>query len=178
MHTLTCRILLLTSFLGLIRICQAQPNVGQTQECKYLKVQTPTRLSYSSIIEIPPDYNATGNQFFTVDVSKHVIKSDTLFILGLSIRAVNVSTKADSAMVIFHFSDGSSLVQAKQPLNVLLMTKGNALLSTNLRLTKNELLVLRAKLLADIMVIDSKVLVSDEVAKSFKKVVNCILNIW
>ena len=178
MHLLTWWTMLLAGCLGLTSVCQAQLSSSQAQECKCRKVQLPTRLSYTGIVEIPPDYNATGNRFFTLELSKLVTESDTLFFLGLSIQAVNVSAQADSATVTFQFSNGSSLFKVKQPLHVLLMTKGNALLSTNVRLTRAELVSLTANDLVSITIVVNNVLVADEVAKSIRKVSSCILTVW
>jgi len=134
--------------------------------------------TYVSIIDLPPDYNnTTKNKFFTVDLAKHV-KTDTSFIFGLSIVVFDALTTSNLATVKLQFEGDSEIVKSGQPLNTTLMSEGRAILSTNVRLTSNEISAIQNRSLMSITIVNSKVIVPDSMSKALIEVAKCLPNFW
>ncbi|GAB4047529.1 hypothetical protein [Spirosoma litoris] len=151
----------------------------QAQDCKGItKLKSPVFEAYVGIIDIPADYeNTTANKFDTVDLGKYV-RGDTSFILGLSVEAIGVSTHSDLASVTFEFDDNSRLVKSDQSIHITPMTRGRAILSTNVRLTLREIFILKNRALTSITVADSQIIVVETVANALRKVAGCLPAFW
>ena len=162
-------------FISPLIICFLFSDFCQAQDCKFItKIKTSTFATYVGIIDIPPDYNnTTSNKFLTVDLAKYV-KADTSFIFALSIEAIVASTNSTSTTVTFQFEGNSALVKSDQLLHTTPMTRGRALLSVNVRLALNEILLLKNSTLTSVIVADSKVIVPNPVSIALRKVAGCL----
>lgn len=166
------------SSLFLIISC-ASNNLCKAQNCKSItKLKSSTLTTYVGIIDILPNYdNTTKNKFFTVDLAKHV-KTDTSFIFGLSIVAFDALTTSNLATVTLQFEGDSKIIKSGQPLNTTPMSEGRVVLSTNVRLTSNEILAIQNRPLISITLVNSKVIVLEIMSKALMEVARCLPNSW
>ena len=168
-------------FLLLFRI---SINSCTAQDCKSIKkLKFSAYTTYVGIIDVPPDYNnTTTNRFFTVDLAKYV-KIDTNFVFGLSMIAfdapvASASVTSNLVTVTLQFEGDSAIVKLGQSLDTTPMSEGRAMLSTNVRLTLNEILAIRDGLLISITIANSKVIVPETMSKDLKEVAKCLPHFW
>lgn len=151
----------------------------QAQDCKVItKFKSPIVEAYVGIIDIPADYeNTTANKFHTVDLGKYV-KSDTSFVLGLSVEVISAPTHSNLSIITLEFDDKSRIIKSDQAIHSTPMTKGRAILSANVRLVLREVLLLKDRGLTSITVADNQIVVAGSIASALKKVAGCLLTFW
>lgn len=149
------------------------------QECGSVrKTKTPTATEYVGAADIYRDSSNTGNKFFRFLLGKYVTESDTNFILSLGALAVGVSNEPTTRVILLQFKDGSVLTKADQPLTFILTMGGKAMISVNVSLRLDEMIVLKNKLLVSITLADSKVIIPVTASESVKEIAGCLPIIW
>lgn len=164
--------LLLSGFCLYTQFCSAQ-------ECKSVrKTKTPTATEYVGAAAIHRDSSGTGNKFFRFLLGKYVTESDTSFILSLGALAEGVSNEPTTRITVLQFADGSVITKSNQPVSVILTIGGKAMLTVNVVLKLDEMVVLKNKSLGSITLAESKVSISETGSESIKEVAGCLPISW
>lgn len=130
------------------------------------------------IVDTPKNTNTIGNQIFLLFLGKGVTKTDTTYLLSVGINAIAVSEKVPSTGIFLQFEDGSKITKPNQPLEVISMPNGQAMLSAEVDLTLNEIYQMRDKSLINITLASSKVVLMENLSKSVKSVASCLPVTW
>jgi|GEM_PF-6947144 len=161
-------LLLLLQLYFFIQPCEAQ-------DCSFIqKIAASDGVGYMGVIDTPTEVDSTHNQLYMLMLGKTVSKIDTTYLLNIGLNATGVSENGRSEGIVLQFGDGSTISRPNQALDVILMPNDQALFSVLVNLSANEIAQLKDKLLVNVTLASSTVVLAEELAGAVQIIAGCL----
>ncbi|WP_338876401.1 hypothetical protein WBJ53_12210 [Spirosoma sp. SC4-14] len=151
----------------------------QAQDCSLIqKIEASNGVGYMAVIDTLTEVDSTHNQLYMLMLGKTVSKIDTTYLLNIGLNATGVSENGRSEGIVLQFGDGSTISRPNQALDVISMPNNQAILSVLMDLSSAEIAQMKNKLLANVTLASSTVVLAEGVAKSVRIVASCLPVMW
>ena len=151
----------------------------KAQECESVqKLEAKDGFAYMGMVDTPKNTDTAQNQVLMLLLGKGVTKSDTTYLLNVSVNAVAVSEKSPASGILLQFEDGFKIAKPNQTLEVISMPDGKVILSAEVELTLVEMQRMKDRTLISITLASSKTGLVESLSKSVRVVANCLSVTW